>query len=173
MIEALRNPPARAEGRRAAHAEGRAPRVHRHPEPAAQRRGRAPRSAPARSSTACRRRKTTVVVRGRPNPQQAAGRDGGLKLMEIKRLREKGHRITLLERDAVLAARGQALRMTTRNGSADARSIARCWPGSCCCGDRSATLWKRSSISSACRRKSRILPTSRSGPESKAFISTI
>ena len=40
--------------------------------------------------------KTTVVVRGRPNPQQAAGRDGGLKLMEIKRLRGKGHRITLL-----------------------------------------------------------------------------
>jgi serine/threonine-protein kinase len=40
--------------------------------------------------------KTTVVVRGRPNPQQAAGRDGGLKLMEIKRLREKGYRITLL-----------------------------------------------------------------------------
>jgi hypothetical protein len=39
---------------------------------------------------------TTVVVRGRPNPQQAAGRDGGLKLMEIKRLREKGHRIKLL-----------------------------------------------------------------------------
>ena len=40
--------------------------------------------------------KTTVVVRGRPNAQQAAGRDAGLKLMEIKRLREKGHRITLL-----------------------------------------------------------------------------
>ena len=40
--------------------------------------------------------KTTVVVRGRPNALQAAGRDGGLKLMEIKRLREKGHRITLL-----------------------------------------------------------------------------
>jgi serine/threonine protein kinase len=39
---------------------------------------------------------TTVVVRGRPNPLQAAGKDGGLKLMEIKRLREKGHRITLL-----------------------------------------------------------------------------
>ena len=39
---------------------------------------------------------TTVVVRGRPNPLQAAGRDGGLKLMEIKRLREKGQRITLL-----------------------------------------------------------------------------
>src|SRR5712691_7671445 len=40
--------------------------------------------------------KTTVVVRGRPNPLQAAGRDAGLKLMEIKRLRAKGHRITLL-----------------------------------------------------------------------------
>jgi eukaryotic-like serine/threonine-protein kinase len=40
--------------------------------------------------------RTTVVVRGRPNAQQAAGREGGLKLMEIKRLREKGHLITLL-----------------------------------------------------------------------------
>jgi eukaryotic-like serine/threonine-protein kinase len=40
--------------------------------------------------------RTTVVVRGRPNPLQAAGRDGGIKLMEIKRLRERGHRITLL-----------------------------------------------------------------------------
>jgi serine/threonine-protein kinase len=42
---------------------------------------------------------TTVIVRGRPNPLQAAGRDGGLKLMEIKRLREKGHRITLLNEE--------------------------------------------------------------------------
>lgn len=41
--------------------------------------------------------KTSVVVRGRPNAQQAAGREGGLKLMEIKRLRERGHRITLLD----------------------------------------------------------------------------
>ena len=40
--------------------------------------------------------RTTVVVRGRPNPLQAAGRDAGRKLMEIKRLRQKGHRITLL-----------------------------------------------------------------------------
>jgi serine/threonine-protein kinase len=40
---------------------------------------------------------TTVVVRGRPNPLQAAGRDAGVKLMEIKRLREKGHTITLLD----------------------------------------------------------------------------
>ena len=40
--------------------------------------------------------KTRVVIRGRPNPLQAAGRDAGIKLMEIKRLRAKGHRITLL-----------------------------------------------------------------------------
>jgi serine/threonine-protein kinase len=39
---------------------------------------------------------TTIIVRGRPNALQAAGRDGGLKLMEIKRLREKGQRITVL-----------------------------------------------------------------------------
>jgi serine/threonine protein kinase len=40
--------------------------------------------------------RTAVIVRGRPNALQAAGRDGGLKLMEIKRLREKGQRITVL-----------------------------------------------------------------------------
>jgi eukaryotic-like serine/threonine-protein kinase len=53
--------------------------------------------------------RTTVVVRGRPNPLQAAGRDAGLKLMEIKRLREKGHRITLLNEAQFwrLAARGR------------------------------------------------------------------
>ena len=40
--------------------------------------------------------KTTVIVRGTPNVLQAAGRDAGIKLMEIKRLREKGHKITVL-----------------------------------------------------------------------------
>jgi BRCT domain type II-containing protein len=40
--------------------------------------------------------KTTVVVRGRPNPLQAAGRDAGLKLMEVKRLRAKGYGVMLL-----------------------------------------------------------------------------
>ena len=40
--------------------------------------------------------RTTAVVRGRPNVQQAAGKDAGRKLMEIKRLREKGHRIVLI-----------------------------------------------------------------------------
>jgi len=40
--------------------------------------------------------KTSVLVRGRPNPLQAAGKDAGVKLMEIKRLREKGHKIIIL-----------------------------------------------------------------------------
>ncbi len=53
--------------------------------------------------------RTTVVVRGRPNPQQAAGRDAGLKLMEIKRLAAKGHRITLL-------SDGQFWRLVARRG---------------------------------------------------------
>ena len=51
--------------------------------------------------------RTSVVVRGRPNPQQAAGRDAGLKLMEIKRLRAKGHQITLL-------SEGQFWRLTAK-----------------------------------------------------------
>jgi hypothetical protein len=42
---------------------------------------------------------TTVLVRGRPNKQQAAGRDAGIKLMEVKRLREKGHRISIMNED--------------------------------------------------------------------------
>ena len=92
MIEALRNPPA-----------GLAPGVLRSLDgvhlaftgiltrrrseaiAAARRAGAIVHSAPSAQ--------TTVVVRGRPNPLQAAGRDGGRKLLEIKRLREKGHRI--------------------------------------------------------------------------------
>jgi serine/threonine-protein kinase len=40
--------------------------------------------------------RTNVIVRGTPNALQAAGRDAGLKLMEIRRLRDKGLRITVL-----------------------------------------------------------------------------
>src|SRR5262245_1742315 len=40
--------------------------------------------------------RTSVLVRGRPNKLQAAGKDAGRKLMEIKRQRELGHRITIL-----------------------------------------------------------------------------
>jgi len=54
--------------------------------------------------------KTTVVVRGRPNPLQAAGKDAGLKLMEIRRLRGKGHRITLLNEQQFWRLAGAATR---------------------------------------------------------------
>jgi hypothetical protein len=35
-------------------------------------------------------------VRGRPNALQVAGKAGGLKLMEIRRLAARGHRITII-----------------------------------------------------------------------------
>jgi len=57
---------------------------------------------------------TTVLVRGRPNPRQAAGRDAGLKLMEIKRLREKGVRIALVSEARFWALVGTGPRRATR-----------------------------------------------------------
>jgi serine/threonine protein kinase len=39
---------------------------------------------------------TDILVRGRPNALQVAGKDGGLKLMEIKRLAAKGRRVTII-----------------------------------------------------------------------------
>lgn len=39
---------------------------------------------------------TDVLVRGRPNALQVAGKAGGLKLMEIRRLAARGHRVTII-----------------------------------------------------------------------------
>lgn len=39
---------------------------------------------------------TDVLVRGRPNKLQVAGKDGGTKLMEIRRLAARGHRVTII-----------------------------------------------------------------------------
>jgi hypothetical protein len=52
----------------------------------------------------------SLVVRGRPNPLQAAGRDAGIKLIQIQRLREKGHRITLLNETLFWRLAGRKLR---------------------------------------------------------------
>jgi serine/threonine protein kinase len=41
-------------------------------------------------------RETDVLVRGRPNALQIAGKAGGIKLMEIRRLAAKGHAITVI-----------------------------------------------------------------------------
>ena len=96
LIQALRNPPAELKSGvlrtlKGAHIAftGILSKTRQEAIRAAKRAGAVVHSAPSA--------KTTVVVRGRPNPLQAAGRDAGLKLMEIKRLREKGHRIVLLD----------------------------------------------------------------------------
>lgn len=39
---------------------------------------------------------TDVLVRGRPNALQVAGKDAGLKLMEIRRLAARGHRVVII-----------------------------------------------------------------------------
>jgi serine/threonine-protein kinase len=95
LIEALRNPPATLRAGvlktlKGVHLAftGILSRPRRDAKRAARRAGAIVHSGPSA--------RTTVVVRGRPNVLQAAGRDAGLKLMEIKRLREKGHEITLL-----------------------------------------------------------------------------
>ena len=41
-------------------------------------------------------RLTDVLVRGRPNAQQIAGRDGGSKLLEIRRLAARGHVVKVI-----------------------------------------------------------------------------
>ncbi len=95
LIEALRNPPARLrhgtlQSLKGVHLAftGILSRRRSEAARAARRAGAVVHGAPSV--------RTTVVVRGRPNPLQAAGRDSGRKLMEVKRLREKGHHITLL-----------------------------------------------------------------------------
>ena len=95
LIEALRNPPAQLKPKgvktlRGVHLAftGILSRTRNDAAKAAKRAGAIVHSMPSA--------RTTVVVRGRPNPLQAVGRDAGVKLMEIKRLREKGHKITIL-----------------------------------------------------------------------------
>jgi len=95
LIEALRNPPARLKSGvlgslRGVHLAftGILSKPRREAVRAARRAGAIVHGGPSA--------RTTVVVRGKPNPLQAAGRDAGLKLMEVKRLRAKGHRIKLL-----------------------------------------------------------------------------
>ena len=96
-------------------------------------RGRARAGATVHGSPSAR---TNVVVRGRPNPLQAAGRDGGRKLLEIKRLREKGQKITLLDekqfwrlasrRDAAGAGRVRPGRHDRRGSRTGARGVRGC-----------------------------------------------
>jgi BRCT domain type II-containing protein len=96
LIEALRHPPALPRAGRLATLKG----VHLAFTGILSRPRREARAAARRAGAVLHGMpsvRTSVVVRGKPNPRQAAGRDAGLKLMEIKRLRAKGHRIALLD----------------------------------------------------------------------------
>src|SRR5438093_6238565 len=61
---------------------------------------------------------TNILVRGRPNAQQVAGKSGGLKLMEIRRLAAKGHRVTIIGEAQFwkLVAPAKSPRRTRRRG---------------------------------------------------------
>jgi NAD-dependent DNA ligase len=41
-------------------------------------------------------RSTDLLVRGKPNAQQIAGKDAGSKLIEVRRLAELGHKVTVI-----------------------------------------------------------------------------
>jgi Protein kinase domain len=116
LIEALRNPPARLKAGALRSLEG----VHLAFTGILEKR-RSEAKAAARKAGAIVHgmpsARTSVVVRGRPNPLQAAGRDGGLKLMEIKRLREKGLEIKLLGEEQFwrLAAKGRARKSKSKS----------------------------------------------------------
>jgi len=95
MIDALQNPPQQLhkgvvkslKGRRVSFT-GFLKRPRRDAIAAARRSGAVFQASPGPS--------TDILVRGRPNVLQVAGKDGGLKLMEIKRLAAKGHRVTVI-----------------------------------------------------------------------------
>ena len=40
---------------------------------------------------------TDILIRGRPNALQIAGRDGGSKLIEVRRLAAQGHKVTVID----------------------------------------------------------------------------
>jgi hypothetical protein len=39
---------------------------------------------------------SNILVRGRPNAQQIAGADAGVKLLEVRRLADKGQKVTVI-----------------------------------------------------------------------------
>ena len=57
---------------------------------------------------------TDILVRGRPNALQVAGKDGGLKLMEIKRLAARGHRVTVIGETQFWKLVGMTVHKTVR-----------------------------------------------------------
>jgi hypothetical protein len=66
---------------------------------------------------------TDVLVQGAPNKQQIAGAAGGVKLMSVRRLADKGHRVTIIgERQFWRLAEGKsAARAPTKRTASAAR----------------------------------------------------
>jgi eukaryotic-like serine/threonine-protein kinase len=64
---------------------------------------------------------TDILVRGRPNALQIAGDDGGLKLMEIRRLAARGHLIKVIGERQFWKLVDAAVRTRTRARSAKSR----------------------------------------------------
>lgn len=60
---------------------------------------------------------TDVLVRGRPNALQVAGKAGGLKLMEIRRLAAKGHRVTIIGEAQFWKLAGVTVRLPRKSKS--------------------------------------------------------
>jgi eukaryotic-like serine/threonine-protein kinase len=63
-------------------------------------------------------RSTDVLVRGRPNALQIAGKDGGSKLIEVRRLAARGYRVTII-------GERQFWRLVTSTSRARTKKVAR------------------------------------------------
>jgi hypothetical protein len=66
-----------------------------------------------------------ILVRGRPNALQIAGVSGGVKLMEIRRLASKGHRVTVIGEAQFWKLAEAAARSRRPRRSANGKSVAR------------------------------------------------
>jgi serine/threonine-protein kinase len=72
---------------------------------------------------------TSVLVRGRPNALQIAGADAGSKLIEVRRLAEKGHLVTMIgEQQFWKLVNGGGKRSGARGSMKKARSARRSAP---------------------------------------------
>ena len=134
LIDALSNPPASLKVGALRTLKGRPPGLHRHPDDASKR-GGGGRPPQGRRHRPQRALGPDVGCRSGPAEQAsgALGRDAGIKLMEIKRLREKGHRITILN-EAQFWRLARKLKITSGEAPPQA-AVNRCigWrkPGNC------------------------------------------
>jgi hypothetical protein len=58
-----------------------------------------------------------VLVRGQPNAQQIAGKDGGSKLIEVRRLAAQGFKVTVIGERQFWRLAESASRARTKNSA--------------------------------------------------------